>query len=448
MTRMLNGLTPRQIVEHLDQHIVGQDDAKRAVAIALRNRERRRALDPELQEEIYPKNIIMIGTTGVGKTEIARRLAQLVDAPFIKVEATKFTEVGYVGRDVDAIIRDLLDAAINRAREQAMTANAEIVAQRVEERLIDLLLPPSPREQSGATATGESREATRERLRQMLREGKFDDREVEIEVQQSTAMAIPLAGTGMEEMASNLQEMLDSMLPKQIRTKRVTVRQARPILEQEQLNALLDMDAIVARAKERVEQEGIVFLDEIDKIIAREGGHGPDVSREGVQRDILPIVEGSTVNTKYGPVHTDHILFIAAGAFHGSKPTDLIPELQGRFPIRVELSSLTESDLARILTEPRHSLLQQYVALLATEGVTLVFDDAAVHELARTAARVNQESEDIGARRLHTVLERVLEELSYNAPELAGQTITITPKYVSERLADILEDRDLARYIL
>jgi ATP-dependent HslUV protease ATP-binding subunit HslU len=443
-------MTPREIVSELDRYIVGQKDAKRAVAIALRNRWRRQLVPEDLREEIAPKNIIMIGPTGVGKTEISRRLAKLAQAPFIKVEASKFTEVGYVGRDVESIIRDLGDLAVNMVKEEEKQA-VEIKAREIaEEKILDLLLPPvqAPRPEFGvAGATG--LEGTREKLKKLLREGKLDDRFVDIEITRSAMPMIEvMAPQGMEGMESGLKEMFSNLLPKKTKKKTVKVPEAIEMLAQEEADKLIDMDKVTGEALRRVEQSGIVFIDEIDKIAGRESSHGPDVSREGVQRDLLPIVEGSTVNTKYGMVRTDHILFIASGAFHSVKPSDLIPEFQGRFPIRVELSSLGKDDFVRILQEPKNALLKQYIALLETESVHLLFQDDAVAELARIAAEVNEKTENIGARRLHTVMERLLDDISYAAPEMRDQEIRIDAQYVRDRLNPILKDEDLSRYIL
>ena len=441
-------LIPREIVSELDRHIVGQAAAKRAVAIALRNRWRRRQVAPELREEIAPKNIIMAGPTGVGKTEIARRLAKLAQAPFLKVEASKFTEVGYVGRDVESIVRDLVEIAVHMVRAEEMEKVADRARAAAEERLLDLLLPPVP-PRAGEADAG-SRE-TRERLRLLLREGKLADRTVEVEVRESAVPVIDLIGmTGgaPEGMEGNLQEMLSGLFPKKTRRKRMRVPEALPFLEKEEAGRLVDMERVKRLAVERTEESGIVFLDEIDKIAGRESLSGPDVSRQGVQRDLLPIVEGSSVNTKHGVVRTDFILFIAAGAFHVSKPSDLIPELQGRFPIRVELTSLGKEEFVRILTEPHGALTRQYEAMLAAEGVTLSFDPGAVERIAEMACEVNERTENIGARRLHTVMERLLDELLFTAPDIGGQVVVITRPYVEERLAGIVRDADLSRYIL
>jgi ATP-dependent HslUV protease ATP-binding subunit HslU len=448
-------LTPAQIVAELDRYIIGQDRAKRAVAIALRNRWRRQNLPAELRDEVAPKNIIMIGPTGVGKTEIARRLARLAQAPFLKVEASKYTEVGYVGRDVESMIRDLTELAVNMVKAEMTQAVEEKAAQAAEERLLDLLLPRNrPRDPIGIGSVEDvtpeaNRAATKEKLRGQLRAGKLDDRMIELEVRaQATPMIEIFSATGMGEMDQNLREMLSNMLPAKTKQRRVRVGEAKRILAQEEAQKLIDMDEATAQAIRRVENSGIIFLDELDKIAGRERGHGPDVSREGVQRDLLPIVEGSTVMTKYGMVRTDHILFIAAGAFHVAKPADLIPEMQGRFPIRVELDPLTRGDFVRILTEPRNALITQYTELLRTEGVTLQFLPDAVETVADLATRVNERTENIGARRLYTILERVLEEISFQAPDMPGKAITIDAGYVQSRLADVVKDEDLSRYIL
>jgi len=455
----LDELTPREIVVELDKHVIGQKDAKRAVAIALRNRTRRQKLPPDLAEEIIPKNIIMIGPTGVGKTEIARRLAKLANSPFLKVEASKFTEVGYVGRDVESIVRDLVEIAIDNVREEKLEDVADKAELNAEERLLDILLPPSPPPKpdqaaggvviDGSTSLMESSSRTREKLRQQLREGKLDDRMVEIDVRERNFPSFEImTNQGVEEMDINIKDMLPNIFGQRTKKRKMKVNEAFEYLIQEEEQRLIDMDQVTRTAIDRVENAGIVFLDEIDKIAGREGGHGPDVSREGVQRDILPIVEGTTVNTRYGMVRTDHILFIAAGAFHVSKPSDLIPELQGRFPIRVELQSLTMDDFVRILTEPKSSLVKQYTALLETEGVKLEFTHEALEEIARFAFRVNESTENIGARRLHTIMERVLDELSFDAPEKKGEQVTVDATYVQRMLTDIVKDQDLSRYIL
>jgi len=448
----MSQMTPREIVSELDRYIVGQRDAKRAVAIALRNRWRRQQVPEDLRDEIAPKNIIMIGPTGVGKTEISRRLAKLAQAPFIKVEASKFTEVGYVGRDVESMIRDLTELAINMVREEERAKVQLRASERAEERVLDLLLPsPSPErriEPMGAEPAADAG-GTRDKLRRMLREGKLDERRVELE---TTKTAMPmvevLTPQGMEEMEFHLKDMFANLLPKKTKKQHVTVREALEVLTQEESTKLLDMDAVSKEAVRRVEQSGIVFIDEIDKIASRDGMAGPDVSRQGVQRDLLPIVEGSTVNTKYGMVRTDHILFIASGAFHMSKPSDLIPEFQGRFPIRVELEPLTRADFVRILTEPANALIKQYVALMETEGVRLQFTADAIDEIADVAARVNDRTESIGARRLHTVMERLLDQISFDAPEMAGADVVIDAAQVRAKLDAVVKDDDLSRYIL
>ena len=447
-------LIPKEIVAELSRHIVGQEKAKRAVAIALRNRWRRMQVPEELREEIAPKNIIMVGPTGVGKTEIARRLARLAQAPFIKVEASKFTEVGYVGRDVESIIRDLMEIAVHLVRTEEMGRVADKARMSAEERLLDLLLPPLPPRTPGSHhAEGEGKgEESRERLRTMLREGKLSEKTVEVEVRESAVPAIDLIGIsgggGGEGIEGNIQEMLGNLFPKKVRRKRMRVPEALTFLETEEAARMVDMDRAKQMAVERTEQAGIVFIDEIDKIAGRESASGPDVSRQGVQRDLLPIVEGSNVNTKYGMVRTDHILFIAAGAFHTVKPSDLIPELQGRFPIRVELDSLTKDDFVRILTEPQGALTRQYAELLGTEGVRLSFAPDAVERIAEMACEVNERTENIGARRLYTIMEKLLEDLLFSAPEIGEQEIVIRKSYVDEKLSGIVRDVDLSRYIL
>jgi len=451
----LDELTPREIVAELDKHVIGQNAAKRAVAIALRNRMRRQKLAPDLAEEVIPKNIIMIGPTGVGKTEIARRLAKLANSPFLKVEASKFTEVGYVGRDVESMIRDLVEIAIDNIRAEKLEDVADKAELNAEERLLDILLPPAAPSHGDSTgfqleaSSGDSYSRTREKLRQQLREGKLDDRIVEIETRERNFPSFEIiSNQGVEEMDVNIKDMLPNIFGQRTKKRKMKVNEAFEYLIQEEEQRLIDMDQVTRMAIDRVEDAGIIFLDEIDKIAGREGGHGPDVSREGVQRDILPIVEGTTVNTRYGMVRTDHILFIAAGAFHVSKPSDLIPELQGRFPIRVELQSLTMDDFVRILTEPKSSLVKQYTALLETEGVKLDFTKDSLEEVARFAFRVNEGTENIGARRLHTIMERVLDEISFSASDRKGEQITIDAAYVGKMLSDIVKDQDLSRYIL
>jgi ATP-dependent HslUV protease ATP-binding subunit HslU len=439
---LLDELTPREIVRELDKYVIGQADAKRAVAIALRNRIRRQKLEPDMAEEVMPKNILMIGPTGVGKTEIARRLARLASSPFLKVEASKFTEVGYVGRDVESMVRDLVDIAIDMVREERLDEVGERAERNAEERLLDLLMPPQQGEAS------ESAERTREKLRERLRAGKLDDRTVEIDVKERGPTFEVSTSSGIEEMDINLKEVIPGLFGKRTRKRKMRVSEALDYLVQEEEEKLIDMDQVIRVALDRVERSGIIFLDEMDKIAGRESGHGPDVSREGVQRDILPIVEGTTVNTRHGFVRTDHILFIAAGAFHVSKPSDLIPELQGRFPIRVELKSLTEEDFIRILREPKNALVKQYTALLDTEGIRLVFTDDALEEVARMAARVNDQAENIGARRLHTIMEKVLEEISFAGPDLRKKNVKIDRAYVQQQLAEIIKDQDLSKYIL
>ncbi len=484
---LADALTPRQIVGELDKYIIGQAEAKRSVAVALRNRARRQMLEDDMRDEVAPKNIIMIGTTGVGKTEIARRLARLVEAPFIKVEASKYTEVGYVGRDVESMIRDLADLAVNMVKSEQAEMVKEKALELTEERLLDFLIPPprpkmSPEsveknveiaDEDEDNLTGEERLAlavqqfdaterseiseqeeeryqrTREKFRQRLRDGKLEDKPIEINVSNRTVPFVEIfSPSGIEEMDINLKDMFGSMLPKQEKKRRVPISEARQILAQEEAEKLIDMDNVVSEAVARVENSGIVFLDEIDKIAGRESKSGPDVSREGVQRDILPIIEGSTVMTKHGMVRTDHILFIASGAFHVSKPSDLIPELQGRFPIRVELKSLNEADFKRILTEPRNALEKQYIAMLKTEGIDVTITADAIDEIAALAFQVNESVEDIGARRLHTIMEKLFDELSFNAPDLEERSITINADYVTEQLSEIVQDEDISKYIL
>ena len=447
---LLSSPSPRQIVAELDKYVVGQHRAKRAVAIALRNRLRRRQLSPEMADDVAPKNILMIGPTGVGKTEIARRLARLAQSPFLKVEASRFTEVGYVGRDVESMIRDLVEIAVGMVRDERVREVQQAAEARAEERLLDLLLPPGPHvPAAGEGAAPEAPSQTRERLRAQLRAGKLDDRTVELDVRDN---AMPLmqvvGGTSMEEIGLNLRDMLPGMFQGRRRESTMNVPDARAHLVEEEQQKLVDMESVARTAIERVEQSGIIFVDEIDKIAGREGGHGPDVSREGVQRDILPIVEGTTVNTKHGMVRTDHVLFIAAGAFHVSKPSDLIPELQGRFQIRVELDAQGRDEFVRILREPRNALIAQYSALLATEGVDLRFTDDAIDRVADLAALVNERMENIGARRLHTVMEKLLDEISFEGPDLSGKSITIDAAYVDRMLGDIVKNEDLSRYIL
>jgi ATP-dependent HslUV protease ATP-binding subunit HslU len=438
----LDELTPREIVRELDKYVIGQPEAKRAVAIALRNRIRRQKLPPEMADEVMPKNILMIGPTGVGKTELARRLAKLANSPFLKVEASKFTEVGYVGRDVESMIRDLVDISIDMIRDERLDEVGDRAEAHAEDRLLDLLMP-APTEGGGA----ESIEKTREKLRERLRDGKLDERMIEIEVK-DRAPSFEIAGPGIEEMGMNLKDMFAPLFGNRTKKRNMRVAEALESLIQEEEQKLIDMEQVTRVALDRVESSGIIFLDEIDKIAGRESGHGPDVSREGVQRDILPIVEGTTVNTRHGFVRTDHILFIAAGAFHVSKPSDMIPELQGRFPIRVELKSLTVEDFIRILKEPQNALSKQYVALMETEGIKLNLTDDALEEVARFAAKVNENAENIGARRLHTIMEKLLEEISFDAPDLKKKNVKVDGAYVRKQLADIVKDQDLSRYIL
>ncbi|HIQ37057.1 MAG TPA: ATP-dependent protease ATPase subunit HslU [Desulfocapsa sulfexigens] len=465
-------LTPKDIVAELDKYIVGQSDAKRSVAIALRNRWRRHQVPSPLREEIAPKNIIMIGPTGVGKTEIARRLATLAQSPFFKVEASKFTEVGYVGRDVESMIRDLVEIAISMVKEEERNLLEGLAEVNAEERILDILLPPvsvpsgtsDPDGMPSFTMNQDSdgsalilpekdqpEDSTREKFREMLRQGKLDDREIELDLEESrsTPMIEIMTTSGMEDMQSNLQDAFSKIFPKKKKKRKIKVPDALKGLTQEEMDRLIDMDKVISEALRRTEESGIIFLDEIDKVASRSsGGHGPEVSREGVQRDLLPIVEGSTVTTKYGMVKTDHILFIASGAFHTCKPSDLIPELQGRFPIRVELNSLGKNEFVRILTEPKNALVKQYIAMMATENVELVFEDDAIDELAGIAVEVNENTEEIGARRLHTVMERVLDELSFDASERETERFVVTAEYVKKQLQDVVEDRDLSRFIL
>jgi ATP-dependent HslUV protease ATP-binding subunit HslU len=454
VTSVAEGLTPREVVSELDKYVVGQAKAKRAVAIALRNRYRRQRLPPDMADEVAPKNILMIGPTGVGKTEIARRLARLAESPFLKVEASKFTEVGYVGRDVESMVRDLVEIAVKMVREEREIEVREKARQAAEERLLDLLLPPPAASSFGATSTEadmtrDHATSTREKLREQLHAGRLDGKTVEIEVRDRAMPSFEIvAGSSVEEIGVNLRDMLPGFFQGKTRRRRLPVPEAFEHLTQEEAQKLIDMEGVAKSAISRVEQTGIIFVDEIDKIAGREGAQGPDVSREGVQRDILPIVEGTTVNTKYGMVRTDHVLFIAAGAFHVSKPSDLIPELQGRFPIRVELEPLGRNEFVRILTEPKSALIKQYTALMATEGVSLEFTPDAIERVAELATLVNDRTENIGARRLHTVMERLLDEVSFHASELGGRSITIDAAYVDRMLSDIAKSDDLSRYIL
>jgi ATP-dependent HslUV protease ATP-binding subunit HslU len=444
-------LTPRQIVAELDKYVIGQHAAKRAVAIALRNRMRRQKLLPELAEEIAPKNILMIGPTGVGKTEIARRLARLAQSPFVKVEASKFTEVGYVGRDVESMVRDLVELGVDMVRAERIEEVRGKAAQNAEERLLDILLPPSrpAAPDEDAIAARDQQSQTRDRLREQLRSGRLDARTVEIEVREKSFPSFEIiAGTSVEEVDVNLKDMLPGLFQGKTKKRRMKVPEALEYLAQEEEQKLIDMDSVSRTAVERVQQAGIIFIDEIDKIAGREGSHGPDISREGVQRDILPIVEGTTVNTKHGMVRTDHILFIAAGAFHVSKPSDLIPELQGRFPIRVELEALGKEEFVRILTEPRSALIKQYTALMETEGIALTFTEDGIRRIADFATLVNDRTENIGARRLHTVMEKLLDEISFEGPDLANKRVTIDDEYVTKMLGEIVKNEDLSRYIL
>lgn len=460
-------LTPKKIVEELDKYIVGQKSAKKSVAVALRNRYRRSLLPQEMREEVMPKNILMIGPTGVGKTEIARRIAKLVDAPFVKVEATKFTEVGYVGRDVDSMVRDLVETSIRMVKQEKMEKVRDKAEKLANERLVDILIPspkkgknmknpfemlfggPAKEPQDENDPEERNREQQRRLVAYQLAAGQLEDHIVEIEVEDTSPSMFELfSGQGVEQMGVNMQDLFGNFLPRRTKRRKLPVKEARAYLIQEEAQKLIDMDEVQQEGVRRAEEHGIIFIDEIDKIAGKGSASGPDVSREGVQRDILPIVEGSTVMTKYGPIKTDYILFIAAGAFHVSKPSDLIPELQGRFPVRVELSSLTEEDFVRILTEPKHALIKQYISLIETEGVHVEFTNEAIREIARLATEVNENTENIGARRLHTILEKLLEDLSYEAPDIHLDKVVITPEYVQEKLKDLVKNRDLSRYIL
>ncbi len=452
----MNNFTPRKIVEELDKYIIGQASAKKAVAIALRNRWRRQQLSDEMKEEILPKNILMIGPTGVGKTEIARRLAKLAQAPFIKLEASKFTEVGYVGRDVESMIRDLTNLALNMVKTEQMEKVQEKADALAEEKILSILLPP-PRSQNKKTTTDTTEPAeeekdnykhTREKLRTQLKEGKLDSRYVDLEVREKAMPFGVVSNMGMDELETNLKDMLGNFLPDKSKKRKVKVPEAMHIIREEEAGKLIDMDKVIREAIERTEQNGIIFIDEIDKIASKGSAHGPDISREGVQRDLLPIVEGSTVSTKHGPVRTDHILFISAGAFSIAKPSDLIPELQGRFPIRAELSALGKEEFMRILQEPKNALIKQYISLIQTEGVDIKFTDNSIEEIASTAASVNEKTENIGARRLHTILEKLLEDISFDAPDMKDINVTIDAAYVNDKLSDIIKDEDLSRYIL
>lgn len=452
---ILDNLSPREIVTHLDKHVIGQKSAKRAVAIALRNRFRRQKLPEEMAEEVMPKNIIMIGSTGVGKTEIARRLSKLANSPFLKVEASKYTEVGYVGRDVESMIRDLVEIAVELVREEKLEEVVDKAEQNAEERILDLLLPPRPQPTEEKASNEEilkgqqAFKRTREKLRNQLLEGKLDDHQIEVDAKTKNMPAFEIiSSSGIEDMDINVKDMLPGIFGQKTKKRKMRVDEAREYLLQEEEQKLVDMDQVTRIAVERVEQNGIIFLDEIDKISGREGSRGPEVSREGVQRDILPIVEGTTVNTRYGMVRTDHILFIAAGAFHVSKPADLIPELQGRFPIRVELESLSVDDFVRILTEPKSALIKQYIGLMETEGIKLHFSEEAILTIAKFAALVNERTENIGARRLHTIMEKLLDEISFEGPDLEQKNVIIDEEYVQKMLASVVEDQDLSRYIL